>query len=42
MVNAGAMFKLFAQEDMDDVRAKVSIENILRNSGKKSYLNIKI
>ena len=39
-VNAGAIFKLFNQEDIDDLHARVSIENILRNSGLPSYLNI--
>lgn len=39
-INAGVVYQVFVSEDLQNVYARVSLENLLRNSGKNSYLNI--
>ena len=39
-VNGGAVFKLFAQEGIDNVFAKVTLNNLFKNKGQDSFLNV--
>ena len=39
-INAGVVYQLYVSDDLQNVYVRISLENLLRNTGEDSYLNV--